>query len=100
VRRIILDTDVASLVIKQRLPATLTRQLLAAESGITFVTYGELTRWSIMRQWAPLAGAAFVLGEVAAGAHPVRRRQDPAHPPTGSSRRLPDRSARSRASAR
>ena len=27
-------------------------------------------------------------------------RQDPAHPPTGSSRRLPDRSARSRASAR
>ena len=50
-RRIILDTDVASLVIKQRLPTSLARELVLAEHGITFVTYGELTRWSIMRQW-------------------------------------------------
>lgn len=50
-RRIILDTDVASLVIKQRLPGALAHELATAEHGITFVTYGELTRWSIMRQW-------------------------------------------------
>ncbi|WP_181782102.1 type II toxin-antitoxin system VapC family toxin [Pseudonocardia pini] len=52
-RRIILDTDVASQVIKQRVPAPLARQLAEAEHGITFVTYGELTRWSITRQWGP-----------------------------------------------
>ena len=74
-RRIILDTDVASLVIKQRLPATLTRQLLAAESGITFVTYGELTRWSIMRQWGTTRRSA--LDALAGGAPhaPLHRRR-------------------------
>jgi toxin FitB len=51
VRRIIVDTDVASLLLKQRLPTTLAREITTAEYGITFVTYGELTRWSIMRQW-------------------------------------------------
>jgi predicted nucleic acid-binding protein len=58
VRRIILDTDVASQVIKQRVPAPLARELAAAEHGITFVTYGELTRWSITRQWGPARRSA------------------------------------------
>jgi toxin FitB len=50
-RRIILDTDVASLIIKQRLPAPLVRELIGAQTGITFVTLGELTRWATTRQW-------------------------------------------------
>lgn len=49
--RIVLDTDVASLSIKQRLPSTLLRELVGAQVGITFVTVGELTRWTVMRQW-------------------------------------------------
>ena len=52
-RRIILDTDVASLSIKQRLPPALLRELLGAQIGITFITLGELTRWAALRQWGP-----------------------------------------------
>jgi predicted nucleic acid-binding protein len=52
-RRVILDTDVASLSIKQQLPSTLLRELLGAQVGITFVTLGELTRWAVLRQWGP-----------------------------------------------
>ena len=52
-RRVILDTDVASLSIKQQLPATLLRELLGAQIGITFITLGELTRWATLRQWGP-----------------------------------------------
>lgn len=51
--RIILDTDVASRIIKQRVPATLARELAGQELGITVVTRGELIRWSIMSQWGP-----------------------------------------------
>jgi toxin FitB len=50
-RRVVLDTDAASLIIKQRLLATLLRELVGAQTGITFVTLGELTRWATMRQW-------------------------------------------------
>ena len=50
-RRVILDTDVASLSIKQRLPPALLRELVGAQIGITFVTLGELTRWATLRQW-------------------------------------------------
>jgi hypothetical protein len=49
-RRIILDTDVASFTIKRLSPALL-RGLLGAQIGIIFVTLGELTRWATMRQW-------------------------------------------------
>lgn len=38
-RRVILDTDVASLSIKNQLPPWLVRQLLGAQIGITFVTW-------------------------------------------------------------
>jgi toxin FitB len=51
-RRVVLDTDVASLIIKDRLPAALLRELVGTQTGITFVTLGELTRWATMRQWA------------------------------------------------
>lgn len=50
-RRIILDTDVASASIKGQLPAELLRELLGAQTGITFVTLGELTRWQVLREW-------------------------------------------------
>lgn len=50
-RRIILDTDVASLSIKRQLPPGLLRNLIGAQVGITFVTLGELTRWATMRRW-------------------------------------------------
>lgn len=50
-QRVVLDTDVASLSIKQQLPPTLLRELVGAQIGITFVTLGELTRWTVMRQW-------------------------------------------------
>ncbi|MGH3898336.1 MAG: type II toxin-antitoxin system VapC family toxin [Pseudonocardiaceae bacterium] len=50
-RRVVLDTDVASLSIKQQLPPVLLRELIGVQVGITFVTLGELTRWATMRQW-------------------------------------------------
>ena len=50
-RRIILDTDVASLSIKNALPPVLLRELLGAQVGITFVTLGELSRWAHLRNW-------------------------------------------------
>lgn len=52
-RRIILDTDVASLSIKDRLPPTLAGRLIGAQLGITFVTLGELTKWGTRRDWGP-----------------------------------------------
>ena len=52
-RRVILDTDVASLSIKQQLPPALLRELLGAQIGITFITLGELSRWATLRQWGP-----------------------------------------------
>jgi len=50
-RRVVLDTDVASLSIKQQLPPMLLRELIGVQVGITFVTLDELTRWATMRQW-------------------------------------------------
>jgi predicted nucleic acid-binding protein len=51
--RIILDTDVASLSFKDRLPATVLAQLGRAQFGITYVTLGELTQWATLREWGP-----------------------------------------------
>jgi predicted nucleic acid-binding protein len=63
-RRIILDTDVASLSIKNSLPPALLRGLLGAEIGITFVTLAELHRWALLRNWGPskVAGLEAWLG--------------------------------------
>jgi hypothetical protein len=47
----VLDTDAASLSIKGRLPPSLLRDLLGAQISITFVTVGELIRWTVMREW-------------------------------------------------
>lgn len=49
----VLDTDVASFTIKNRLPPMLATRLIGMQAGITFVTLGELTKWSVMRDWGP-----------------------------------------------
>jgi hypothetical protein len=54
---VILDTDVASLTIKNRLPTPLAAQLVGTQAGITFVTLGELTKWAVVRDWGPPVGA-------------------------------------------
>lgn len=48
---VVLDTDVASLISKNRLPAALAARLTGTQTGITFVTLGELTKWSVVRGW-------------------------------------------------
>lgn len=51
--RIVLDTDVASLSFKDRLPANMLARLGHAQFGITYVTLGELTQWAALRNWGP-----------------------------------------------
>jgi len=41
---VVLDTDVASAVLKERLPASLAAQLVGRPLAITFVIVGELTQ--------------------------------------------------------
>lgn len=63
---IVLDTDAASLIMKNRLPATLAAKLVGTQSGVSFVTLGELTKWAVIRDLGvapsrctrPLAGRA------------------------------------------
>ena len=55
---VVLDTDVASLIIKNRLPGGLAAELVGAQTAITFVTLGELTKWSIQRGWGSPRRAA------------------------------------------
>jgi toxin FitB len=50
-RRLVLDTDVSSLSIKGRLPATLVAAMGDAQFSITFITLGELTQWVTLRHW-------------------------------------------------
>ncbi len=49
--RVILDTDVSSLSLKRRLPSRALTRLIGRQPCITFVTLGELTQWSELRQW-------------------------------------------------
>jgi predicted nucleic acid-binding protein len=50
---IVLDTDVASTLLRRRAPASLRGRLADHTVGITFVTYGELTKWTLVRHWGP-----------------------------------------------
>ncbi|MGH3794103.1 MAG: type II toxin-antitoxin system VapC family toxin [Pseudonocardiaceae bacterium] len=50
---VVLDTDVASLSFKRRLPAALLSQLTGREPIITFITLGELLKWTEWRSWGP-----------------------------------------------
>ncbi|GAB7180562.1 uncharacterized subgroup PIN_VapC4-5_FitB-like subfamily protein [Kitasatospora sp. Ki12] len=48
---VILDTDVASLTHKRRLADPLASRLVGRRPVITFVTFGELAKWSEVRDW-------------------------------------------------
>jgi toxin FitB len=50
---VVLDTDVASRSFKGRLPAGLASRLAGMQPLLTFVTVGELTQWTRLRQWGP-----------------------------------------------
>ena len=50
---VVVDTDVASALLRRRTSDTLARQLAGRTIAITFVTYGELTKWTLVRHWGP-----------------------------------------------
>jgi predicted nucleic acid-binding protein len=50
---VVLDTDVASASFLGRLPERLRARLASQTICITFVTLGELTKWTEIRSWGP-----------------------------------------------
>lgn len=50
---IVLDTDVASASLRNRLPDRLRAALAGHTMCITFVTVGELRKWRTLRSWGP-----------------------------------------------
>jgi len=48
---IVLDTDVASASLRNRLPGQLRARLAGQTMAITFVTVGELAKWRALRDW-------------------------------------------------
>lgn len=48
---VVIDTDVASLLQKQRAPAWVTRHLVGNRVWLTFVAVGELSKWAEVRSW-------------------------------------------------
>jgi toxin FitB len=50
-RYVILDTDVASRIIKRQLDGPLAARLTGVTWCVTFVTVGELWQWASMRSW-------------------------------------------------
>lgn len=57
---IVLDTDVASLIYRRRLPSTLAGRLAGRVLCLSFVTVAEMTMWSEVRQWSPRNRAGLV----------------------------------------
>jgi hypothetical protein len=51
VRYVVLDTDVASRIIKRQLDGLLAAKLTGIGWCVTFVTVGELWQWATMRSW-------------------------------------------------
>lgn len=50
---IVVDTDVASRLLKHTLPAAIERQLDGNILAMSFVTVGELEKWTLVRHWGP-----------------------------------------------
>jgi hypothetical protein len=50
---VVLDTDVASFSLRNRLPDQLRTALAGHTMCITFVTVGELMKWRVLRSWGP-----------------------------------------------
>jgi predicted nucleic acid-binding protein len=55
---VVLDTDVASLSFRRRLPPPMSTRLAGMTGCVTFVTVAEMTQWAKMRDWAPRNQAA------------------------------------------
>jgi len=50
---IVFDADVASTILRGRLADPLRSRLAGHSLCITFVTLGELTKWTVLRDWGP-----------------------------------------------
>jgi predicted nucleic acid-binding protein len=50
---IVVDTDVASAAVRGPVPARLAAQLTTNTICVSFVTVGELVKWTEMRSWRP-----------------------------------------------
>ena len=50
---LVVDTDVASTILKGQLPDVLARRLAGHRLAISFVTVGELTQWTYLHRWGP-----------------------------------------------
>lgn len=53
VNLVVLDTDVASLLLRRRIADPLAHRLAGNVLAVTFVTVGELTKWTLVRRWGP-----------------------------------------------
>ena len=51
--RVVLDTDVASLILRDQLASSVSRMLEPRTWCATFVTIGELWRWAEVGSWGP-----------------------------------------------
>ena len=50
---VVLDTDVASSLLRRRTPDVVERELVGHVLAVRFVTVGELTKWTLVRRWGP-----------------------------------------------
>jgi predicted nucleic acid-binding protein len=50
---VVLDTDAASHLFRGRVSEALRRHTLGSTLAVTFVTVGELTKWTLVRHWGP-----------------------------------------------
>ena len=50
---VVVDTDVASAMFRGRVPTPLAARLAGRTPAVTFVTIGELTKWTLVRRWGP-----------------------------------------------
>lgn len=50
---VVVDTDVSSQILRDRLPSTLAGKLVGETLCATFVTVAELTQWAEMHRWGP-----------------------------------------------
>ena len=55
---VVIDTDVASLLQKRRVPERLAGALIGHTLCVTFVTVGELAKWAHVRNWGTRNRAA------------------------------------------
>lgn len=55
---VVLDTDVASSLLRRRTPDAVAARLAGHVAAVTFVTVGELTKWTLVRHWGPRNVAA------------------------------------------